>query len=637
MADAFAPGAGLCFIAREQFTKKDEWPVAAGGYGQVFQCTMQPPAGPEVLVAVKVLLHITDDVSSKRARREMKLWMEARHENIVPMLGVTDGFSKEALAMVSLWMEGGTLARYLEVHKEKIPYRKKLHLLRDIASGLAYLHSRRIVHGDLTPNNIMLDDNERALLIDFGLSNVLGGIAGSCLTPSPALPGAVRFAAPELLCVHTGEGLPVDNQQPIPDMHSDIYSLGCVMLNVLTEQQPWYRYHCDGWAILAAIYGRQPVPIPDHSHLSEKHKQFIRKCTSARAEGRPSSQDVVVFLEEELRIKNTAAPMHKLDTKIPRQVPLDSIQMPNAHPFSQYESDNVSPNTLHSALSYATCLTSLRLDFPNAAYSITPITPRCPLGLSDESLTSQSPLFAAFPSRTRHSSTATVRPNPNAPDLTAEAPTEVPNSNSPPVPVNSPSREYTIVIAGAIGSGKSSLVNLLSGTPEPVAPTSNDVGRCTTKWKDYPISFRGTAYKVFDTVGLASSNCTPLEPKARSGAMEKYAKQQIKAIHDQGGIDLLLFCVPSRNFHVETVLNDYRRLEGELQGRQVPVVLVITHLDEPLTFESWWSKNSPGARDQMQSIADHICITSIHAKYLEQSRNHIFRKIAHYCSEVREL
>ncbi|KAG0707124.1 hypothetical protein DFH29DRAFT_1076603 [Suillus ampliporus] len=183
----------------------------------------------------------------------------------------------------------------------------------------------------------MLDDDERALLIDCGLPNVLGGIAGSYLTPSPAHPGALRFIAPESFCVSTGEGSPIQNQSPMPNTHSDIYSFGCVMLNVLTEQLPWYNYdHSAERAIVGALYARCPVPIPDHSHLSEKHEQFIRNCTSVRAEGRPSSQDAVVFLEEELRIEDTEASsrdelsfvVHKLE--IPSQDASASIQ-PNPH------------------------------------------------------------------------------------------------------------------------------------------------------------------------------------------------------------------------------------------------------------------------------------------------------------------
>lgn len=67
----------------------------------------------------------------------MTLWMEAKHDNIVPMLGITDGFSDEGFAMVSPWIGGGTLARYLEVHAGTIHNRKKLTLV----GGILYDHA----------------------------------------------------------------------------------------------------------------------------------------------------------------------------------------------------------------------------------------------------------------------------------------------------------------------------------------------------------------------------------------------------------------------------------------------------------------------------------------------------------------
>jgi hypothetical protein len=89
----------------------------------------------------------------------------------------------------------------------------------------------------------MLNHNGKAMLINFRLSHVLEGIDGSCLTPSPARPRAVRFAAPELLGAEgaivgqsTGEDSPVDFQSPMPNVRSDIYSLGCVMLTVGASQ-----------------------------------------------------------------------------------------------------------------------------------------------------------------------------------------------------------------------------------------------------------------------------------------------------------------------------------------------------------------------------------------------------------------
>ncbi|KAG1871233.1 kinase-like domain-containing protein [Suillus subalutaceus] len=592
-------------IPSEQLIKRMDYAVASGGYGQVFQCTMRPPAAPEILVAVKVLMRLTGDASKlKRARREMKLWMEAKHDNIVPMLGIAEEFSKTGFAMVSPWMKGGTLALYLQVHAGAIHSKKKLTLLKDTAKGLAYLHSRQIVHGDLTTNNIMLDDNDKALLIDFGLSNVLEGIDGSCLTPSPARPGAVRFAAPELLGVKeaisqpTGKTSPMHYQSPMPNKHSDIYSLGCVILNVLTEQLPWHRY--PNMTFLGDLHAPKPIPIPAHGHLSNERKKLICECTSVQVNGRPSSQYVVDFIEEELHIEDTVAPIQE---SMPSQVASTSLQQPSADLFGQihFRDDGITPTTIHSESSYSSCLTSLPDDSHDGASS-----------------------------QTRNVPTATQRPNLDVP-VEVLITTEMPNNNDPPA-INSPSRKSNIVVAGAIGSGKSSLVNILCG--KHVAQTSNNAERCTRKLTDYQTSFRNIEYRVFDTLGFACSTGTSLGPKERP---EKHEKLQIEEIHEQRSIDLLLLCVSSRNFHVQAVLDVHRRIQDQLHGRHVPIVLIFTHYEERSKIDSWWSKNLLTLQAQLNSIANHISITSIDDKCLDESRRHIFQIIAqHRTSDAGE-
>ncbi|KAG2089852.1 P-loop containing nucleoside triphosphate hydrolase protein, partial [Suillus discolor] len=167
------------------------------------------------------------------------------------------------------------------------------------------------------------------------------------------------------------------------------------------------------------------------------------------------------------------------------------------------------------------------------------------------------------------------------------------DSNDSPVLADPPIRKCTVVIAGAVGSGKSSLVNLLSR--KSVAGTSIDAGRCTGELKDYTISFRDTAYKVFDTVGFTCSNGPSSVPKERP---KKYEKRQIGEISGQGSIDLILLCVPSRNFRVQAVLDIHNKIQGELNGRKVPIVLVVTHFEEQQpsatthTIDRWWSENS---------------------------------------------
>jgi serine/threonine protein kinase len=124
----------------------------------------------------------------------------------------------------------------------------------------------------------MLDDNDKAMLIDFGLSNVLGGIDGSCLTPSPARPGAVRFAAPELLGVEEAISQPTGETSPMPNMCSDIYSLGCVMLNVGVSRKQFPSF---------TDYLKGPHGTVAMASVSRSDFSWGSSCAKANSHSRP--------------------------------------------------------------------------------------------------------------------------------------------------------------------------------------------------------------------------------------------------------------------------------------------------------------------------------------------------------------
>ncbi|KAI9459987.1 kinase-like domain-containing protein [Boletus coccyginus] len=84
-------------------------------------------------------------------RRELGIWSRLSHRNIVPFLGIAYGFGKQRSAsLVSMWMPHGTLHTFLEAHDERLAVAHRLQLLLDIASGLDYLHSFPMMHGDLS-------------------------------------------------------------------------------------------------------------------------------------------------------------------------------------------------------------------------------------------------------------------------------------------------------------------------------------------------------------------------------------------------------------------------------------------------------------------------------------------------------
>ena len=114
--------------------------------------------------------------------RECRTWKDLRHPNIVQLFGV---FFERGSPLPVMVIErlNTSLRRYLETHtKKEVPLERKATILRHVALGLAYLHSHKHVHRDLTPNNILLDtEGWRTKITDFGVSRALDSV-GSRLT-----------------------------------------------------------------------------------------------------------------------------------------------------------------------------------------------------------------------------------------------------------------------------------------------------------------------------------------------------------------------------------------------------------------------------------------------------------------------
>jgi len=171
-----------------------------------------------------------------------------------------------------------------------------------------------------------------------------------------------------------------------------------------------------------------------------------------------------------------------------------------------------------------------------------------------------------------------------------------------------------IVIFGQTGAGKSSVVNLMAG--EERAATSSDTQRCTTHWEEHSIACDGYNYlKVFDTVGLQKQQKKPCEE--HPDAIED-ARSLITKLDNEGGIDLLLFCVRGLKF-VPTIESNYQRFYIELLGgekkKKIPVVLVVTGLEREQNMEDWWTRNKDTLKSKI-NVDGHVCITA--AKNLDQ-------------------
>ncbi|KAG1759143.1 P-loop containing nucleoside triphosphate hydrolase protein [Suillus occidentalis] len=191
-------------------------------------------------------------------------------------------------------------------------------------------------------------------------------------------------------------------------------------------------------------------------------------------------------------------------------------------------------------------------------------------------------------------------------------------------------RHTNIVLFGQAGAGKSSLVNLMAG--KDVASTSNDMKSCTLRWKEYPIQFDGESYNVFDTVGLQEPQ---LGLPQYLDAVEN-AYTLIRNLERQGGIDLLMFCMRAGRL-TTTLENNYRLFHEFLCEKKVPVIVVITHLEnEAGDMDAWWAQNRDIFGEREVHVADHACITAIKGNdpdRYEQSRTTIRNVIKKFTTD----
>ncbi|KAJ7106261.1 kinase-like domain-containing protein, partial [Mycena epipterygia] len=144
----------------------------------------------------------------------------------LPLIGIDRETFPLSFCMASPWMKHGTVLKYLSLHGCADVDR----LLLQVAEGLSYLHSMKIVHGDLRGMNILVSDDLNACLADFGLTSVIAVSTNDTSSTNHA--GSTRWLAPELL-QPSAFGCDRFVRRPA----SDVYAFACVCLEASTFNQ----------------------------------------------------------------------------------------------------------------------------------------------------------------------------------------------------------------------------------------------------------------------------------------------------------------------------------------------------------------------------------------------------------------
>jgi eukaryotic-like serine/threonine-protein kinase len=199
------------------------------------------------MVAIKVLppeLGFRGEIKS-RFLREAETAAQLSHPDIVPIYSVDE---REGLVFfVMACVDGDTLAKRLVEHGP-LPVDDARRILREVADALAYAHARGVIHRDIKPDNILLGEDGRAMVTDFGIARAIQEGADSRLTATGVAIGTPAYMSPEQAA----------GDREI-DGRSDLYSLGIVAYQMLAGQLPFQASSTA--AMLMKHISERPAPL----------------------------------------------------------------------------------------------------------------------------------------------------------------------------------------------------------------------------------------------------------------------------------------------------------------------------------------------------------------------------------------
>jgi serine/threonine-protein kinase len=244
------------------------------------------------LVAVKVLHpDLAASLGAERFLREIRVTARLSHPHILPLYdsGDADGL----LYYIMPYVEGESLAATLQREKQ-LSIKETVRIVREIAEALAHAHSHGLVHRDIKPDNILMSGGH-AIVADFGIATAVEHASGEKLTQTGMAIGTPAYMSPE-----QAMGQPLDGR-------SDIYSLGCMLYEMLVGQIPFTG------ATPQQIIARHSMDhIPSPSMMRDTIPQDLEEIILRSMAKLPADRFRTAFdLTEALGAVDTSAPAQR--------------------------------------------------------------------------------------------------------------------------------------------------------------------------------------------------------------------------------------------------------------------------------------------------------------------------------------
>ena len=233
-------------------------PLGRGGMAAVYKAF---EAGLDRYVALKVLpAHFLHDPDfAERFKREAKVIAKLEHPNIVPIFSF--GVEEEIPWMAMRLIAGGSVSDLLKKTHRGLARERVVSILRGVASALVYAHGRGVLHRDVKPQNILIDEADHVYLADFGIAKMVEGSVA--LTKSGMITGTPQYMSPEQA---RAEGV---------DAHTDTYALGIVAYELLTGRLP---FTADTPVAVLMKHVMDPIPLVSPDEVSEPLMRTVLKA-----------------------------------------------------------------------------------------------------------------------------------------------------------------------------------------------------------------------------------------------------------------------------------------------------------------------------------------------------------------------
>jgi len=289
---------GLATAVAERYTIESE--LGRGGMATVYRAWDRKHERP---VAVKVLRRdIAAVLGPERFLREIRLAAALQHPHILPLHD--SGAANEYLYYVMPYVEGESLRQRLE-RERQLPVEEALRVAVEVADALSHAHSRGIVHRDIKPENILLAAGH-AVVADFGIARAIDVAGGDKLTQTGITLGTPAYMSPEQAA-----------GDPQTDGRSDLYSLGCVLYEMLAGAPPF-----TGHSAQAILVKHLTEPAPRLTPLRDvavSLEQVIRRCLAKAAADRFTT---AAELRQALEAAREAKPGPPVRPPFPRPRPV---------------------------------------------------------------------------------------------------------------------------------------------------------------------------------------------------------------------------------------------------------------------------------------------------------------------------